>query len=162
MATEVLATRCCWALLGPLAFADLDALAAEARTARRRTVAAGREVAGPGPALRALAVDRRLAEAVSGALDLPLAPTYRAAYLTLGAGGHVLPRLDDEDAEVVVHAALAGAAPLVVFHPDAAPARVELGPGDALALRGPGSVHMRRALRGDERWESLAIGFARA
>jgi hypothetical protein len=104
---------------------------------------------------------------VSEALGLRVAPTYRAVYMDYAQGAHVEPHVDHADYEVIFHLTLAHDPPedgsrraaLVVFHVDGPPARLELAPGEALALRGRGSIHAREPLGPGERWATLAIGF---
>jgi hypothetical protein len=159
-----------WRRLGRPPFLDgvrLERLLAEARRVRHRTVAVARRVADPGPALRELAADRRLAAAVSEALGVAVAPGDRAVYLDLAPGARVEPHVDGGDFEVSFHLTLAHDPPpdaprraaLVVFRADERPERIELAPGEALALRGRGTVHARERLAPDERWTALAIGF---
>jgi hypothetical protein len=156
--------------LGRLPFLDGDRLAgllAESNRARKRTVAPGQRLAEPGPVLRELAVDRRLARAVSEAFGIPVEPAYRAVSVDYCPGALVEPHVDHADYETIVHLTLAHEPPadgraraaLVVFHPERPPARVELAPGEALTLRGRGSIHCRERLGPGEWWSTLAIGF---
>ena len=155
-----------YARLGRLPFVDVEARLVESREGAQRPAADTCRLLDPGPLLRALAVDRRLVEAVSHALDIRVVPTYRAAYAVYGELAHVEAHVDDADYELTVHVTLAhdvpdGARPasLVLLRPEAPPERVEVAPGEAIVLRGRRTVHARERLRAGERREALAIGF---
>ena len=156
--------------LGRLPFVsddELAALLAEAGRSQRSTIAVAQQIADPGPALRRLAVDPRLRDAVSEALGVAVEPTYRAVYMFYEPHARVDLHVDHADYEVIVHLTLAHDPPddgsrraaLVVYRLDRPPARVELAPGEAMTLRGRGSVHTREPLKGGEHWTTLAIGF---
>jgi hypothetical protein len=156
--------------LGRLPFVDdelLAALLAEAGQAARTTIAEAQQIADPGRALRELAVDPRLRDAVSEALGIAVEPSYRAVYMYYAPHARVELHVDHADYEVIFHLTLDHVPPadgsrraaLVVHRLDRPPARVELAPGEAMALRGRGSIHTREPLEGGEHWTTLAIGF---
>jgi hypothetical protein len=127
-----------------------------------------RQVGAAGSVLAGLAVSRQLREAVGEALGLVLVPTYDAVYLYDPPRGHVRTHVDADDYEIVVHVVLehtppsggsAGSA-LVVHEPGRPePTRLLFAPGDAVVLRGRGTIHSWEALGADERRTLTAIGF---
>lgn len=159
--------------LGRLPFVSdrlLGLLVEEARTQIPER-AGERRAGAPGEVLANLAVSRNLREAVSAAVGFAVVPTYSASYLYEPPGSHVRTHVDRRDYEVVFHLVLeherpAGGAPgsaLVVHRPDEpGPGRLELRPGEAVALRGRGTLHSWEPLAPDERRVLLAAGFERA
>lgn len=157
--------------LGRLPFvtdALLDALLAEAR--RQLPPQAGTTRPAPGRAgrvLAALAVSGKLRAAVGEAFGFPVEPTYGAVYLYDPPGSHVRTHVDTRDYELVVHLVLEHAAPadgsalLVHLPPEPEPLRLPVAPGEAVALRGRGTIHSWEPLRDDEHRIMTAIGFAR-
>ena len=162
------------ALLGRLPFlsdALLGALVAEARERQPGEVEPGRRgAASAGDVLAGLAVSRQLREAIGAGLGLDVAPTYDAVYLYEPPGSHVRTHVDARDYEIVFHLVLehelpvdgsAGSA-LVVHLPDeAAPKRLGVHPGEAVALRGRGTIHSWEPLRDGEHRTLTAVGFER-
>jgi hypothetical protein len=156
--------------LGRLRFIDderLIALLVEAAQSQRTANAEAQQLGDPGPALRDLAVDPQLAAAVSDAVGFSVTPSYRAVYMYFAPGARIQPHVDHADYEVIFHLTLehvppedgSGRAALVVFRLDEPPLRVELAPGEAIALRGRGSIHTREPINAGEHWTTLAIGF---
>jgi hypothetical protein len=131
-------------------------------------VSATRETGRAGDTLAALAVSRQLRECVSAALGFAVEPTYEAVYEYDPPGSHVRTHVDSRDYEVVFHLVLehasslsdASQSALVVHLPgERSPTRIALGPGDAVVLRGRGTIHSWRALGDDERRTLVAVGF---
>lgn len=157
--------------LGRLAFvtdALLELLLAEAR--RQLPEQAGTPRPAPGRAgrvLAALAVSGKLRTAVGEAFGFPVEPTYGAVYLRDPPGSHVRTHVDTGDYELVVHLVLEHTAPadgsaLIVHLPEERePLRLPVAPGEAVALRGRGTIHSWEPLRDDEHRIMTAIGFAR-
>jgi hypothetical protein len=155
--------------LGRLTFISdrlLELLSEEAASARRpaeRAGAAGRFLAN-------LAVSRKLRDAVADAVGFPVAPTYRAVYQYDSPGSHVKPHVDAHGYDVVFHLILEHVAPanvegsaLVVRQVGEPTARrVLLRSGEAVALRGRGTIHSWEPIGPDEDRTLLAIGFQRA
>lgn len=161
--------------LGRLPFvtdALLDLLLAEAR--QRLPLRAGTSRPAPGPpgrALAALAVSGKLRRAVEDAFGFAVEPTFDAVYLYDPPGSHVRTHVDTRDYELVVHLVLEHAAPAdgsggsaLLAHLPAArePQRLPVAPGEAVALRGRGTIHSWEPLRDDEHRIMTAIGFARS
>jgi hypothetical protein len=157
--------------LGRLPFLDdgrLAMLLAESEQAQRATIGRAAQIGEPGRALRELAVDRRLTAGVSEAVDFAVRPSYRAVYMYYAPSARVHPHVDHADYEIIFHLTLAHIPPadgsrraaLVVYRLDGPPARVELAEGEAMVLRGRGSIHTREPIKGGEHWTTLAIGFA--
>lgn len=155
--------------LGRLPFVSdrlLELLAEEAGGAERREDRAGEA----GRFLASLAVSRKLHEAVTTAVGFPVAPTYRAVYLYDIPGSHVETHVDTHDYEVVFHLVLDHVVPngdqgsaLVVHRVgEAEPQRVRVRPGEALTLRGRGTIHSWEPMGPAERRTLVAIGFERA
>lgn len=135
--------------------ARLDRLAAEARDSRPGDLSA--RVADPGQALRELAVDRRVRAALAKAIGRQVVPCYIAVYQFDRSGSHVPPHVDRQPFELTFHLVVShrrpsgGADPsaLVAYLPGRAPERVPLAAGEAVLLRGHGTLH---------RWEPLEPG----
>jgi hypothetical protein len=155
--------------LGRLPFISdklLELLAAEAESADRRVDRAGEA----GRFLASLAVSRKLNEAVADAVGFAVAPTYRAVFLYDIPGSHVKTHVDTHEYEVVFHLILdhvipgdgAGSALVVHRVGEAEPRRVHLSPGEAVALRGRGTIHSWEPMGPDERRTLVAVGFHRA
>jgi hypothetical protein len=131
---------------------------------------ASRAIGPAGDALAALAVSRQLRAAVSRALGCAVVPTYDALYEYDPPGSRVRTHVDSGGYEIVVHLLLEhtardapGRSVLIAHLPNEGPsARISLGVGDALALRGRGTVHAWQPLGDDERRILTAIGFRRA
>jgi hypothetical protein len=147
----------------------LQVLRAEGRGQRPETAAAHRPAPGAaGPALAALAVSAQLRDAVSTALGHPVAPTYDAVYLYDPPGSHVRTHVDTRDYELVVHLVLEHTLPrngpgsaLVVHLPgEPEPSRLAVCPGEAVVLRGRGTIHSWEQLADDEDRTMIAVGFA--
>ena len=159
--------------LGRLPFisdAVLDLLVAEARQQLPDGADARRPAPGPpGRVLASLAVSPKLREAVATAFGRAVAPTYDAVYLYDPPGSHVRTHVDTRDYELVFHLILEHMLPrdgsrgsaLVVHLPgEPEPRRLPVGPGEAVALRGRGTIHSWEQLRDDEHRTMIAIGFA--
>jgi hypothetical protein len=130
-----------------------------------------RVVAAPGAALARLAASRQLRAAVQQAFGFPVAPTLRALYAYDPPGSHVATHVDSRDYELIVHLVLEHELPsdgapgsALVTHSvgRAQPSRTWLKPGEAVALRGRGTVHSWQRLHGDECRILTDIGFAPA
>ena len=147
----------------------LQLLRAEAHEQRPEAVGGRRGPPGSaGPALAALAVSTQLRESVSRALHRPVAPTYDAVYLYDPPGSHVRTHVDTRDFEIVVHLVLEHVLPrngrgsaLVVHLPDKPePTLLAVLPGEAVVLRGRGTIHSWEPLADDEERTMIAVGFA--
>ncbi len=161
--------------LGRLPFvsdAVLELLRAEARLQLPEHGDASRTAPGlPGRALAGLAVSPKLRDTVTTAFGRPVKPTYDAVYLYDPPGSHVRTHVDTRDYELVVHLILEHSTPgdgspgsaLVVHLPaDPHPRRLPVEPGEAIALRGRGTIHSWEPLHDDEHRVMTAIGFASA
>ena len=123
-----------------------------------------------GPVLAKVAVSRKLRDAVETAVGFPVVPTYRAVYLYDIPRSHVHTHVDTHDYEVVFHLVLAHEVPegeggsALVVHQAGQPSarRVRLEPGEALALRGRGTIHSWEPMGDAERRTLIAVGFQRA
>lgn len=131
---------------------------------------ASRATGQAGDALAALAVSRQLRESVSRAVGFAVIPTYDALYEYDPPGSHVRTHVDSRDYEIVVHlllehtsSASGGGVSVLIAHlsGEAAPTRIGLHAGEALVLRGRGTLHSWQALGGDEHRILTAIGFRR-
>lgn len=160
--------------LGRLPFISdslLALLVDEARRQRPESPGTSRRTTGgAGDVLAALAVSRQLRATVADALGLAVVPTYEAVYEYDLPGSYVRTHVDARGYEFVFHLLVEQTSPrdgstesvLVVHRPgDAAPSRLRLRPGEAIVLRGRGTIHSWEALGDDERRTLLAIGFAR-
>jgi hypothetical protein len=150
-----------------LSRADLDALVGEGQRRRPPNRARRTQYAPPGPALRRLAVDRRLQRAASRALGIRVDPAYRAVYMYDPPRSHMPPHLDSGDFGIVVHVVFehqrpAGKGSALVVHQPRSDVRVALAPGQAVVLAGRGSVHQWEPLGADERRMLVGIGFTRS
>lgn len=130
---------------------------------------ASRAIGPAGDALAALAVSRQLREAVSRALGCAVVPTYDALYEYDPPGSRVRTHVDSGGYEIVVHLLLEhtardapGRSVLVAHLPKQPVTRIGLHAGEALALRGRGTIHAWQPLGDDERRILTAIGFRRA
>jgi hypothetical protein len=159
--------------LGRLPFisdALLELLVTEARQQLPAHEGATRPAPGPpGRVLASLAVSPKLREAVATAFGCELVPTYDAVYLCDPPGSHVRTHVDTRDYELVFHLILehtlprdgsGGSALIVHLAGEAEPRRLEVEPGEAVALRGRGTIHSWEPLRDDEHRMMTAIGFA--
>ena len=155
--------------LGRLPFVSdrlLELLAEESGGAERREDRAGEA----GRFLANLAVSRKLRDAVATAVGFPVAPTYRAVYLYDIPGSHVETHVDTHDYEVVFHLILdhvvpnGGPGSALVVHRvgEPEPHRVRVPPGEAVALRGRGTIHSWEPMGPAEHRTLVAIGFERA
>ncbi|MFL5581095.1 MAG: hypothetical protein ACJ8AO_12035 [Gemmatimonadaceae bacterium] len=146
----------------------LDRLAAEAAERRSGPPATGaRATAGAGDLLARLAASRQLREAVSGAVGAPVEPTYGALYEYDAPGSRVRTHVDGAGWELVFHLVVAhdapggaGASELVAHLPEAGAVRVRVAPGEAVVLRGRGTLHGWAPLGDGERRTLIAVGFA--
>jgi hypothetical protein len=144
----------------------IELLLAESVSADKRQDRAGEA----GPVLAQVAVSRKLREAVETAVGFGVVPSYRAVYLYDIPGSHVHTHVDTHDYEVVFHLILDHAVPegeagsaLVVHHVgERSAGRVRLRVGEALALRGRGTIHSWEPMGSAERRTLIAVGFQRA
>ena len=159
--------------LGRLSFisdALLELLVTEARQQLPAHEEATRPAPGPaGRVLASLAVSPKLREAVATAFGCEIAPTYDAVYLYDPPGSHVRTHVDTRDYELVFHLILEHTLPrngfdgsaLIVHLPgEPEPRRLPVEPGEAVALRGRGTIHSWEPLSDDEHRTMTAIGFA--
>lgn len=159
--------------LGRLPFVD-DArrrlLLDEAHRQLSSTAALGanRAVGRAGDALAALAVSRKLRETVSRALGFAVTPTYDALYEYDPPSSHVRTHVDSREYEIVFHLLLehatsrsdGGLSVLIAHLPnEATPTRIGIRAGEALVLRGRGTIHSWQSLGADEHRILIAIGF---
>jgi hypothetical protein len=128
----------------------------------RRTTRLGGDV------LARLAVSRQLRDAVTHSLGVTVVPTYDAVYEYDPAGSHVRAHVDARHYPIVFHLILEHTqlrgglmeSVLVTHHPgEAQPRRHRLRPGEAVVLRGRGTIHSWQAIGADEHRTLLAIGF---
>jgi hypothetical protein len=121
--------------------------------------------------LASLAVSRQLREAVSEAFGSAVTPTYDAVYQYDPPGSHVRTHVDTRDYELVLHLVLEhtlpcdgspGSALLAHLPGEPGPTRIPVAPGEAVALRGRGTIHSWEQLRDDEHRVMIAVGFASA
>lgn len=145
-------------LLRDEARAQLDGSGAGA-SARRSTQPAG-EV------LSHVAVSRQLREAVSAAAGRPLTATFDALYEYDPPGSHVRTHLDAAGYEWTCHllvehhrADAPGVSVLLAHRPDGTIERHTLHAGEAIVLRGRGTLHAWAPLGADERRTLIAVGF---
>ncbi len=161
--------------LGRLPFLSdslLGLLVEESRLQRPASPGTGRRTIGPaGDVLAALAVSRQLRSTVADALECAVVPTYDAVYGYDPPQSCVRTHIDARSYEFVVHLLVEQISPrggipesvLVVHLPgDRVPSRFRLQPGEAIVLRGRGTIHSWEALGEDECRTLLAIGFSRA
>jgi hypothetical protein len=149
----------------------LGLLAEESRQQMPASVEQGRRsTAPPGDVLAALAVSRQLGAAVSGALGFTAVPTYDALYEYDPPGGKVRTHVDSREYEIVFHLLVEqtsrpevdAESVLVVHRPlEREPSRLRLSVGDAVVLRGRGTIHSWEALGAEERRTLVAVGFQR-
>jgi hypothetical protein len=113
-------------------------------------------------------VSRQLRECVSAALGFAVVPTYEAVYEYDPPGSHVGTHVDSRAYEIVFHLLLehasslgdAGESVLVVHLPgEWSPTRIAVSPGDAVVLRGRGTIHSWQAMGDDDRRTLVAVGF---
>jgi len=147
----------------------LALLVSESRDQRPPDAETGRRTVGePGRALARLAVSRQLREAISDAFGFPVVPSYEAIYLYEPPESHVGTHVDASDYEIVFHLVLehslpgdgSGGSSLIVHRRgEPEPARLRFEPGEAVTLRGRGTIHSWERL-GEAEWRTLtAIGF---
>jgi hypothetical protein len=162
-------------LLGRPAFlgsALIGALLAEARALGSDIDPNGsrRSTRNAGDALARVAVSRQLREVVSAAAGHDLAPTFDALYEFDPPGSHVRAHFDSRGYEWTCHVLLVheGTPPvlnrtsvLVAYLPDGA-VTLQVRAGDAVLLRGRGTLHEWLPLAADERRIMTAIGFRSA
>jgi hypothetical protein len=166
------------ALLGRPPFIDDDRLAAlvqEARALRADAQPtgddpgqAGQFYASPGPAARALVVERGWREIFRRELGFAPRSPYHAGYLYYDRpGAGIVPHVDDPEFAVNVllmvqrsNGASQGSA-TVLHPPEAAPLRVVLAPGEAVLLEAAGLVHGREPMAPGEQVTVLTMGFSR-
>jgi len=122
-----------------------------------------------GEGLAHVAVSRQLREAVSDAARVPLAPTFDALYEYDPPGSHVRMHLDargyDWTCHIIVehcHGDVPVASVLCARRPDGTVEQHTLHTGDALLLRGRGTLHSWEPLGRDERRIMIAVGFRNA
>lgn len=150
--------------LGRLPFVRRSKLLAETRTnARRGRRSSGRR---PGPLGRELAVDPRLMAIVGRALKKTVSPGFVARYIFYSKpGDYFWPHPDDPKYGANLILCLErtlpddGGRPSCFFavRPDGSLRRVDLRPGEALAVEARGVVHGREPLRRGERVTLLSI-----
>jgi hypothetical protein len=150
----------------------LALLVSESRSQRPPDAETGRRTVGePGRALAGLAVSRQLRESISDAFGFAVVPSYEAIYLYEPPGSHVRTHVDASDYEIVFHLILehvlpadgSGGSALVVHRPDGLePAPMRFEPGEAVTLRGRGTIHSWEPLREGERRTLTAVGFERS
>jgi hypothetical protein len=151
----------------------VELLAREARMRLPQAVAGRRTVGAPGSALASVAASGSLRRALSSALDEDIVPSGSAVYLYDPPGSHVRTHVDSRGYEFVFHLILEhevppdterpGGSALIVHRPGMAePERVSLNVGEAVALRGRGSIHSWERLSRGERRTLIGIGFERA
>jgi len=136
--------------------------------ARRGRRSSGRR---PGPLGRALAVDPRLMAVVGRAVGGKVAPGLEARYIFYSRpGDHFWPHPDDPKYAVNVLLCLERRPPddggpasrFFAHRPDGTVRRLDLRPGDALAVEARGVVHGREPLRRGEKVTLLSIELLRA
>lgn len=162
------------ASLGRLPFMSdrlLDLMTNDARAALGDCSGAdARVTASGGRALAALAVSRKLQDAIGNGLQAPVAPGYRALYAYDPPGSHVRTHVDSSDYELIFHMILEHELPsdgspgsaLVAHLPDrSAPLHLSLRPGEGVALCGRGTVHSWQRLGPDERRTMVEIAWVR-
>jgi hypothetical protein len=159
--------------LGRLPFIS-DALLALLVTEARQQLPAHDQASRPAPGppgrvLASLAVSPKLRESVASAFGHEIFPTYDAVYLYDPPGSHVRTHVDTRDYELVFHLILEhtlprdrseGSALIVHLPEEREPTRLPVEPGEAVALRGRGTIHSWEPLRDDEHRTMIAIGFA--
>jgi hypothetical protein len=166
---------CAVANLGRLRFISdrlIALMAQEARSQLGDCSDAGRRVTAPGGrALAALAVSRKLQEAISAGLGLGVAPGYRALYACDPPGSHVATHLDSREYELIFHMILEHEPPIdgspgsaLVAHLPVrdTPLHLSLGPGDGVVLSGRGTVHSWQPMGPGEQRTMVEIAWVRA
>lgn len=130
-----------------------------------------RMIGSPGDVLANLAVSRQLREALSEALGCAVVPTYEALYEYDPPGSHVSTHIDRSGFEFTFHLILEHATSrgvvaesvLIAHRPGhRKPNRFRVRPGEAVVLRGRGTVHSWAPLGADERRTLTSIGFKRS
>jgi hypothetical protein len=149
----------------------LTLLVEESRQQMPASVEQGRRsTAPPGDVLATLTVSRQLVAAVTGALGFAVVPMYDAVFEYDPPGGTVRTHVDSRDYEIVFHLLLEQTSPvaveaesvLVVHRPlEREPSRLRLSVGEAVVLRGRGTIHSWEALGAQERRTLVAVGFQR-
>jgi hypothetical protein len=160
--------------LGRLPFIHDNLLARlrdESRQQQDAPPAPGRRTIGPaGDVLAGLAVSRQLRDAVTRALGCAAEPTYDAVYEYDGPGSCVHPHLDARGYPYVFHLILEHKGPrgsstshLVCHTPGPiTPKVLPLRPGEAVVLRGRGTIHSWQAIGGEDYRTLVAVGFGPA
>jgi hypothetical protein len=148
----------------------LGLLVDESRELRPNDLDGRRATSEPGNVLAALAVSRQLAIAVNDALSFDVEPTYDALYEYDPPGGRVRTHVDSRDFEIVFHLLVEQPSPrgeeaesvLVVHRPlEREPSRLRLRAGEAVVLRGRGTIHSWEPLGAAETRTLVAVGFKR-
>ncbi|MDB4889674.1 MAG: hypothetical protein JWL61_1529 [Gemmatimonadetes bacterium] len=148
----------------------LGLLVEESRAERPSDLGGRRATSAPGDVLAALAVSRQLATAMNDALPFKVVPTYDALYEYDPPGGRVRTHVDSRDFEIVFHLLLEQPSPageeaksvLVVHRPlESEPSRLRLRVGEAVVLRGRGTIHSWEPLGREETRTLVAVGFTR-
>jgi hypothetical protein len=146
----------------------LGLLVEESRAQRPSDFGDRRATSAPGDVLATLAVSRQLATAVSAALSFDVVPTYDALYEYDPPGGRVRTHVDSRDFEIVFHLLVEQPSPageeaesvLVVHRPlEREPSRLRLRAGEAVVLRGRGTIHSWEPLGAEETRTLAAVGF---
>ncbi|MEO8334799.1 MAG: hypothetical protein ABI664_07495 [bacterium] len=146
----------------------LELLVQESRAQRPQDIEGRRGTSAPGDVLAALAVSRQLSTAVHDALSFPVVPTYGALYEYDPPGARIRTHLDSRDFEIVFHLLVEHSSPrgdeaesvLVVHRPqEREPSRLRLRAGEAVVLRGRGTIHSWEPLGADETRTMVAVGF---
>jgi hypothetical protein len=163
------------AALGRLPFVSgrlVELMAHEARAQLGHLPDSGSRSTAPGArALNALAVSRKLQDAISGGLGTPVAPGYRALYAYDPPSSHVATHLDSREYEQIFHMILEHEPPsdgtpgsaLVAHLPNRpAPVHISLRPGEGVALCGRGTLHSWQRLGPGERRTMVEIAWTRA
>jgi hypothetical protein len=151
----------------------VELLAREARMRLPQAVAGRRTAGAPGRALASVAASGSLRRALSSAVGHDVVPSGSAVYLHDPPGSHVRTHVDSRSYEFVFHLILEhevppdterlGGSALLVHRPGTVqPERVSLNLGEAVALRGRGSIHSWERLAPGERRTLIGIGFERA
>lgn len=147
----------------------VDLLVDEARSQHAERPGEGRQrVGAPGRVLAEFAVSRGLRDAMSSAFGCPVVSTYSAVYLYDAPSSELGPHVDARGHELEFHLILehtlprdgSGGSALLAYLPGrSTPSRLELAPGEAVALRGRGTIHAWEPLGSDERRTLVGIGF---
>ncbi len=148
----------------------LGMLVAESRAMHPGELGGRRGTSAAGDVLATLAVSRQLTSAVVDALSFDVAPTYDALYEYDPPGGRIRTHVDSRDFEIVFHLLVEQPSPrgeeaesVLVAHRslEREPSRLRLRVGDAVVLRGRGTLHSWAPLGADETRTLVAVGFRR-